>query len=232
MNFYSLKWIEGLIYIELDEALWILDTGSPGSFGSKSSASICGQTFKIPSSYMGISISTIGKHAAPRCVGLLGMDILGQFDSNIDLSSESIEISTEKLICDGIAIQLETASIEGLEELTSSGVPVIDAHINGRSFRVVFDTGAEISYLQDDVINSFPEAGRFKDFYPGFGDFDADTYRIGLTLESEKFFVRCGKLPPLLGIPLTTLGVQGIVGNEILKNRKVGFFPRRNLMII
>ena len=117
MNFYSLKWIKGMIYIELDESLWVLDTGSPGSFGSKSSASICGRTFKIPSSYLGISISSIGKHVVPKCVGLLGMDILGQFDFNIDLSSESIEVSTEKLICDGIAIQLETASIEGLEEL-------------------------------------------------------------------------------------------------------------------
>ena len=221
-----------MIYIELDESLWVFDTGSPGSFGSKSSASICGRTFKVPSSYLGISISSIGKHVVPKCVGLLGMDILGQFDFNIDLSSESIEVSTEKLICDGIEIQLETTSIEGLEALTSSEVPAINAHIDGRNFRMVFDTGAEISYLQDDIINSFPEAGHFKDSYPGFGNFDTDTYRIDLTLQSEKFLVRCGRLPYSVGIPLTALGVQGIVGNEILKNRKVGFFPRRNIMVI
>ena len=46
------------------------------------------------------------------------------------------------------------------------------------------------------------------------------------------FTLRCGTLPGLLGMRLLVAGTQGTVGNAILKNRTVGYFPRRRVMVL
>ena len=41
-----------------------------------------------------------------------------------------------------------------------------------------------------------------------------------------------GTLPGLLGMTLMMAGAQGIIGNQILTNRVVGYFPRRRLLVL
>ena len=47
---------------------------------------------------------------------------------------------------------------------------------SGVERRMFFDTGAQISYLQDDVLDTFPSAGPVTDFYPGVGQFQTETH--------------------------------------------------------
>ena len=39
------------------------------------------------------------------------------------------------------------------------GIPIVTAQIGGRAYRMFFDTGAQISYLQSDALKTFPAAG-------------------------------------------------------------------------
>jgi len=44
--------------------------------------------------------------------------------------------------------------------------------------------------------------------------------------------VRCGKLPGLMGMSLGLAGVTGILGNELMRGRVTGYFPRRHQLIL
>ena len=95
-----------------------------------------------------------------------------------------------------------------------------------------FDTGAQISYLQDEMLSSFPNAGEMTDFYPGIGQFQTNTHNINLVAGESTFTVRSGRLPDLLGMTLMMAGTQGILGNQILYDRRVGYFPRRKKLVL
>jgi hypothetical protein len=70
-----------------------------------------------------------------------------------------------------------------------------------------------------------PKASGLTGFYPGFGQFQTDTYNVPIRIGSDPFAIRCGKLPGLLGMSLTMADVQGILGNQVLLDRRVGYFP-------
>lgn len=95
-----------------------------------------------------------------------------------------------------------------------------------------FDSGAQISYFQDESLTTFPSAGTITDFYPGFGQFQTETHLVDLILEEARYTLRCGALPGLLGMTLLMANTEGIIGNEILLNHTVGFFPRRQQLVL
>ena len=70
------------------------------------------------------------------------------------------------------------------------------------------------------------------DFYPGFGEFKTNFYQVDVGLESKKFSIRCGSLPDVLMYSLSMGGTEGFIGNEIMKNRVVGYFPKKDQIII
>ena len=62
--------------------------------------------------------------------------------------------------------------------------------------------------------------------------FETETYSAKVTLGNVQFSLRCGTLPQLLGMTLMMGGTQGILGNDIFRDRKIGYFPRRGLLVI
>jgi hypothetical protein len=77
-----------------------------------------------------------------------------------------------------------------------------------------------------------PQAGSLADFYPGFGPFETDTYDVPIALAGLQWRERCGRLPGLLGMTLMLGGVHGILGNALLRDRAVGYFPRRRVLVV
>jgi hypothetical protein len=62
------------------------------------------------------------------------------------------------------------------------GVPNVTVRVGSNHFRMFFDTGARISYLQDDSIAEFPPAGNVTDFYPGVGQFNTSTHEVPVSI--------------------------------------------------
>jgi len=94
------------------------------------------------------------------------------------------------------------------------------------------DAGAQIPYFQDEYFRSFPSVGSVTDFYPGIGQFQADTCEVPVSLGSVSFTLRCGSLAGLLEATLVMADTHGIIGNPVLIGRIVGFFPRRGLLCL
>ena len=219
---YPLTMKNGHMFIELENGPWLMDTGAPTSFGSESSITIEKTDFEIQSHYMGMDISQIEDAVGVDMVGLLGTDVLDNFDILLDVPSNTATISNGEIKHSGTSLNL----------YEFMGIPIVTALIGESEFQMFLDTGAEISYLQDEILETFPKSGPVEDFYPGFGPFETETYYAKVTLGNEQFSLRTGTLPQLLGMTLMMGGIQGILGNDIFRDRRVGYFPRRELLVI
>jgi hypothetical protein len=222
MHKYSLTQEDGHIFIELEGRLWLFDTGAPESFGRPNNLTVADKHFFVGESYLGLSDDTLSKFVGVECSGLLGADVLGHFDHILAVENTALTVSTDELSHLGQSVQLELFM----------GIPIVTATVVENDYRMFFDTGAQISYLQNDSLTDFPFLGSVSDFYPGIGQFQTDTYKVPVSFSGVKFSLRCGTLPSLLGMTLMMAGTQGIIGNAILSNRTVGYFPRRRLLSI
>jgi hypothetical protein len=212
----------GHVFLEIDSKLWLFDTGAPTSFGSRPELSLAGKTFTVPDSYMGLTAPTLSGFIGEECVGLLGADVLGQFDFLMEPAQGTAEISTDQLEHTGEKIALEEFM----------GIPIVQARIGGQEYRMFFDTGAQFSYWQDESLKNYPTTEEVTDFYPGFGEFQTQTHDVETEIGGLTFTLCCGTLPGMLGASLMMAGTVGIVGNSILQDRVWGFFPRRGVLVL
>jgi hypothetical protein len=222
MNTFPLQLRAGHVFVELSGELWLLDTGAPTSFGTAHNLTLAGEQFRLGSSYLGLTAATLTRLVGVRCVGLLGADVLGSFDHILDEAGGTLTISTAELTLGGHVCRL----------VEFMGIPIVTARIASTDYRMFFDTGAQISYFQDDSLEDFPCTGSVTDFYPGVGQFQTDTHEIPVMLGGDSFTLRCGTLPRSLRTTLKMAGTRGIVGNQILRHRVVGYFPRRRALVL
>lgn len=217
MQTYPLILEKGHLFVALAEGSFLFDTGAPTSFGKVSPVTVDGQSFNLPPSYMGLTAEKLSTYVGRETHGILGGDILNQFDMLIDVPQSRVCFSQAPLESGGEELAVEEFM----------GIPILNATIAGESVRMFFDTGAQISYFQGESLTSFPAEGKVTDFYPGIGQFTTDTFRIPIQLGRSSYELRCGQLPTLLGMTLMMAGTQGIIGNEVLLGRTAGYFPRR-----
>lgn len=222
MSMLPLQFRDGHLFVEVGGDLWLLDTGAPTSFGTSKSMVFADESFALESGYMSLTAASLSEFVGVRCAGLIGGDILGRFDHLFDIDRGELTVSKSELSHAGASVPTDEFM----------GIPIVTARIAGRDYRMFFDTGAQVSYWQDDSLGGFPPAGRVDDFYPGFGAFSSETYEVPISLGGLSFGLRCGTLPGLLGMTLIMGGTQGIVGNAILRGRVVGYFPRRRLLVL
>lgn len=219
MKEYPLTFKDGHLFVELDGTLWLYDTGAPTSFGETPDLNFAGETFTVTESFMGLSAATLSEYINVECAGLLGADLINGFDHILDLPGETLTVSKDELQVEGTRVPITDFVME---------VPIVAARIADSDYRMFFDTGAQFSFFQDDSLSDFPESGKVTDFYPGAGPFETDTHQVDLSLSDLSLTLRCGTLPGLLGQTLTIADSQGIVGNESMRDRVTGYFPRRS----
>jgi len=213
---------DGHLFVELEGNLWLFDTGAPESFGEAENLTIADKQFNIDNSYMGLTVEKLSQFVGVQCFGLLGTDVLGHFDHILDCTKGKLTVSTDELSYIGQSIPL----------FEFMGIPILNVRIANCEYKMFFDTGAQISYFQDDSLVDFPVAGSITDFYPGVGQFQTDTHQVPVELGDTTFRLRCGTLPSLLGATLMMAGTQGIIGNQILANQVIGYFPRRSALCL
>lgn len=222
MTMRTLNLTVGHVLTTLDGRDWVIDTGSPISLGASGPLRLGGRSFEVPESALGLSAETLSGHLRHPVAGLIGTDILNRFDIVFDLPGRCMELSEATLDCDGVVVRTSDLM----------GVPMVDTEVSGRTRRACFDTGAQIGYFDDAVVRPFPDCGRFDDFYPLTGDFQTDTRRVELDLAGSRHAIRCGVLPDELRGMLRWCGAEGIVSNEVMHDRRVGYFPRRNAIVL
>lgn len=218
-----LRFLNGHLFVELGSRLWLLDSGAPESFGRDKHIVLLGEHFHFDDSYHGLGIAGLVQHVGVECVGLIGADVLAGFDIVFDEPQGKVTFTTDELEFDGMPVPL----------WDFMGLPMVMAEVAGVDHRKFFlDTGAQLSYFQDDAIARFPCAGKAVDFFPDSDDFETDTHRVAMNLGGVGVTLRCGRLPDSQADALTMAKADGILGNELFQGRRVGFFLRQRALIL
>lgn len=227
---HRLAYLAGHLLIDLPEGRFVVDTGSPASFGDSGKATYGGRTYVLPRSAGGIGLpelAGLGLEAriGARLRGLLGMDILGD----------------EPVMWDGArgrAIVRPAAPAASLarvrvERDPTMGIPVITALVADRTMRLVFDTGAQFGYLAESAALSMGvDAGEFDDFHPSLGAIKSASAKIPVGLATQRVRERFGHHGPLSQAVLRPLGVDGILGCSWMRDRPVWWLPGESALVI
>ena len=194
----------GHLFATAGNVTFLLDTGAPVSFGRVSAVTLDGQRFTVAPTYLGLTKEVLSSHVGRDVDGLLGADILNQFDTLIDVGHSRVLFSEGPVEFGGEELALDDFM----------GIPILTAMIAGDSVRMFFDTGAQISYFQRSSLATFPLDEHVTDSYPGFGQFSTDTRRVSIQLGRTRVELQCGQLPELLGMTLASDAPEHVVGDR------------------
>jgi hypothetical protein len=146
MSSYSVEFIDGHIIAVINNCKYIVDTGSPSSFGN-GKININGSNYNISASGMhGLTATSVSNLSGIQVDGLIGMDIL----SNFDVTFSESEI---RFFDAGSTNGQHTPNAISLPLIDKvMGIPIINMTIHNQVRRIFFDTGAKLSYLSDELL--------------------------------------------------------------------------------
>ena len=219
---YKIRRIKEHLMLDSDEGLWVLDTGASSSFGSVNKLEIHDQSYEIASNYLGFDNENLSEALGTNVEGLIGGDILNNYDSYWDLSSNRISFSTENMGNEGTAIPLRFFM----------GIPTLKVNMQGSSYNWFFDTGAVICYVIEQIEEWEAPVDTYDDFYPGYGNFSTEVFEDEITLGTLNMKIKCGVLPSLLGVSLASGDCTGILGLSALGQKSFLYAPRRKKLIL
>ena len=210
MTTYDYDPYDNHIVADIDGDRFLVDTGAPVSLGSRPHVRVAGRTLSLVPSMMGlVTPAGVGQLMGTRLDGLLAMDLLGRVPFTIDPGHHTLAFGGRSPR--GVGWPLRT-EIE-------HGVPIVTVEIDGRPVRMVFDTGANHSFLAPALTTGrTPDPGEMRDFYPLIGHFTTPAFSLPLRLASEERLVQFGHLPPALDVLFRVFPrVQGLLGTDILR---------------
>jgi hypothetical protein len=224
MTQLPLHFREKHLFIEINGQYWLVDTGAPTTLGSGTVSFNGGAKHKTYDRLYTLTIDHFLKYIPIEFVGVLGMDVLHNYDFIFDIPGSKVTISVDDLNFPGHSVPTG---------LCLNSAPVVVAEINRGYYPMIFDTGAPVSYWLDDKLTKFPLIGEYQDFFPLSGWFKTNLYKLGVKLNSRAFVVQCGRtLPDLLDMSLKSQNIEGLIGSEVLTHGPVAFFPRRQEMVL
>jgi hypothetical protein len=213
--------VAGHMFVELPEGRWLVDTGSPMTFGSPGAITWAGTRRAVPKSYGPVSLERIQPYIDVPFVGLIGVDLMNAQDLFWDGPAGVCRIGDGDISPSAVTVPMPTLL----------GVPMLDLLIGGQPARFILDTGAPFGYVLDERLTSnAAEDGRIRDFSPIVGDIDSPAWRADIDLGGIRFTERVGLLEGLGRTALSLLSVDGILGCSWLRSRQVWYRAAANVL--
>lgn len=195
------------VLIDTAGGILLVDTGSPMSFHGNGLIHLGHEEFPVPTSLMGVDSSYLAEKVGEHVSGLLGMDIISRLGMKIDISGGKLSFHP---------------STDGLNRVNSRmgmGYMSMEMVMAGKNARVILDTGAPTSYVSRAFTEGLNPIGQVTDFNPLVpGDtFETPVFEFPAGFAGNEFTMKAGHLPGSLQMMLSVLGVDGVVGMEVLR---------------
>lgn len=208
MTTFPVKFLDGHIIAHANNFDYLIDTGSPVSFGRGEKLVINEQNFHISvDGTFGVTVDSISALSGLHIDGLIGMDILSNFDMRF--TRNQIFLSKVPIKHADTAIVLPLVG-------DAMGIPITSLKIAHEERRIFFDTGAKLSYLSEDLLIGDP-IGEMDDFYPTIGKYKTNVYKIDVDINGKVEALTFGLLPVSIRMLLEMGQTKGVVGTELLK---------------
>jgi len=223
MNIFNTKFVDGHVIVHMNNFNYIVDTGSPFSFGRGNLVIINGKNFPINNTAPGgITAKSISELSGLDVDGLIGMDILIHFD--VQFTRNRITFSDTPIFHADTAVKLPIIE-------TIMGIPIINLNIKQEDRRIFFDTGAKLSYLSEDLLVGTP-FGEMEDFYPSIGTYKTNVYKIDVVIDGKIEPLTFGLLPSSIRMLLDMGQTKGIIGTELLNKYSIILSNLRKVLVL
>ena len=217
MKSFTLEIVEGRpLMCDGDEVVMIY-TGWPTTLQARREMSFLGRRINCFSTMAGVTLPKMSELLGKEITALLGMDILSSCDLFLDYHSLEAIFSREPMDFEGQSV--------GMRHFM--GMPIIDVIVGGKLRSVYVDTGSNLSFLSQDIMNIELEDQLSQDFFPEVGIFKTKTLKLETKIGSEKIEITYGVLPIHLNRAMSAVGVDGIIGYDFFSNHKVLISPSR-----
>ena len=212
----------GIPIVTMAGARLILDTGSPVSFARTGSITLGGCGHQVPVDCRAGSPDSLSELLGEPVDGLLGCNLLAGRILDLDCPAGRAYVISDDAYP---ATPCWLANAIPLPFSTTMGVPVAQLSVNGQQASAAVDTGAAVCFAAPSLLAGTPVIGRHQDFHPGIGRFETDLHlvSIGLGGGASPFAVRAAAAPPALAPRLAGLGLQAILGGELLMGSETLF---------
>jgi hypothetical protein len=193
--------VAGHVVAAIDGRRVLLDTGSPATFGRGDRIELPGGVHPISSGLLGFTVETAAEHirklpgVAPDfdVDVLLGTDLLWGHELLLDFPSRTVRITP-------------ATAREGTARCSTR-----------TRFLALLDTGAPISYLATRHTEGVPVSGWARDFFHGGGDYQVPLRVVPALFRGRGVAVGFAEPPVSVWMAMRLLGVQAIVGTDLLE---------------
>jgi hypothetical protein len=208
----DLEMHEGVMFAGVDGQTLLIDTGSPVSFANRDIV-INGTKYHVSRDLKGDTAEQLSEKIGFRIDGLIGADILQQYDFAVDYCRKTLVFGSG-LDPEGARIPLHSVM----------GFPYgINLDFQGHSLSCYLDTGASISHLPLKNNAALTYLEEYQDFNPVLGKFTTPLYEGEVSIGNSKLPVRVGKPVQLLESMLSLMGVDGVLGIDLFRRFRVTF---------
>lgn len=222
---------EGFLFATLPQGRFLLDTGSPASFGATGQVTFGVRTVGLAASLLGIGMADVRVLVHGHCDGLIGMDLLGSERLLLDVPGSALIIGDGAWdgTPDGQRRPVDVTPVIG-------NAPVVSVSVGGRRVQAIFDTGARYCYSLDlPLVSGGEPQPDLVDFNPILGHLRCPSWLVDLDLhggngQAVRWRDRMAFMPPeqagLFGEMGRMLRVSALVGNAWMRNVRLGMDMR------
>ena len=207
--------VAGHIFIEKEGKRFLLDTGSPISFGSAGSVRLFGNSVSLVANAPPLDAIAIGKQVGNLATppldlvldGLLGTPLFRGLALTVDWEARTVTTRSAGT---------ETRGWRGDQ---IGGLPSALLFINGRQITAVPDTGARSCFADPRLLAGSPVVGKTRDFFPGHGSFETTVHSVQLGLDGETETFRVAGAPPVIVKAMRAAGADALIGTDLMMRR-------------
>lgn len=195
-----------LIFID-DGKKILVDTGCPVTISRERSFMFMGEEHACHTSFGGNDINSISRLMDYDIDVFMGMDIIERYYIQTDYGHKTVTFSVEPLPVEQMS---STSIIRGrMGEIT------INLRIKGKMVKLVLDTGARISYIDQLFTEGETQVETRDDFNPMVGHFQTPIFVMNASIGDNIFPVHFGILPLKMAMPFQMMGIQGAIGFDL-----------------
>jgi len=214
--------------MEEGDRKFLIDTGAPVSVSHYDKLDVLDAEYPTHINIAGYSCETVSKGVGMGVDGLLGCDILKQYDLVLDYKNGEI------CFFDPGTMSIDEAAIKMGLDIVGNGLmkfPATTVQLGERPIKVCFDTGANHSYINRNSVKGLKKHRDINDFNPSIGSYTTPLYIIPATLAGQKVEVEWAALHPSYDA-IYSLGLEGIIGYDLLIRNKVYLSLSKNILSV
>lgn len=202
----------------------LVDTGSPVTIHTSNKFEFGGKEYAVTTNAMGNTIEKLQAMAGIKFTTLMGVDILSEYKVIFDYANEEITFCS---------YDEPTPCGEECHLNVHMGALIIPIIIQNCPHPMILDTGATCSYIKSSLTQGLRPKDTITDFSPLVGgQFTTPIYDIESELGDKPFVCTYGNLPKQIEMMIGLLGVDGVIGYDLLRSFKLMINIRDHKMLL